>query len=214
MRVLRLACAAVAVTACGGGGDGGGTQPPPPQQVASVAITQPSGAQTIGTCGTVNFVAQALNAQGGVVAGATINWTTSDASKVALSSSTGTSTTASGIGVGSSTIRATANNGTVQSNGVGVTVTGGGAGASAEVTATASSTFSPSCVTITAGGTVSWTFVPVPDHNVKFTTSARPTGGDIGTTRNTTVSRTFPTAGNYPYHCDLHPGMTGTVIVQ
>ena len=211
MRVLRLACAAVAVTACGGGGDGGGTQPPP--QIASVAITSPSGAQTIAACGTVNFTAQALNAAGGVVSGATINWTSSDPSKVALSSATGASTTGSGVGIGSSTVRATANNGAVTSNGVGVTVTGGGAGANAEVAATASNTFSPSCVTISAGGSVAWTFVATPSHNVKFT-SARPTGGDIQTTQSTTVSRTFQAAGSYPYHCDLHPGMTGTVVVQ
>jgi plastocyanin len=25
---------------------------------------------------------------------------------------------------------------------------------------------------------------------------------------------TFPSAGSFPYHCSLHPGMVGTVTVQ
>jgi plastocyanin len=27
-------------------------------------------------------------------------------------------------------------------------------------------------------------------------------------------SRTFPTAGSFPYHCSIHPNMVGTVTVQ
>lgn len=214
MRVLHLfhlAGVAIAVTACGGGGDGG-TQPP--TRVATVVITSPSVAPTITACATVNFAAEARNAQGGVVSTATINWTSSDPSKVSLANLTGTSNSAGGVGFGTSTITATTNNGTVSSTGVPVTVTTGGASASASVTATASDTFSPSCVTVTAGGTVSWTFVPAREHNVKFQGSTKPTGGDIGTTQNTTVSRTFPAAGKYDYVCDLHANMTGVVIVQ
>jgi plastocyanin len=25
---------------------------------------------------------------------------------------------------------------------------------------------------------------------------------------------TFPSAGSFPYHCSIHPGMVGTVTVQ
>jgi plastocyanin len=25
---------------------------------------------------------------------------------------------------------------------------------------------------------------------------------------------TFPSAGTFPYHCSIHPGMVGTVTVQ
>jgi len=68
-------------------------------------------------------------------------------------------------------------------------------------------------VTITSGGTVTWTFVPDPPHNATFT-QGQPAGGNIGTTQGTTVSRTFPAAGSYPYTCTLHPGMNGVVVVQ
>jgi plastocyanin len=29
-----------------------------------------------------------------------------------------------------------------------------------------------------------------------------------------TFSRTFTSAGSFPYHCAIHPGMIGTVTVQ
>ena len=212
MRVVLfvwVALAAVAAAACGGGD--GGTQPP---QVASVVITAPSVPPSVSTCGTVNFAAEARNAQGSVISAVEIAWTTSDAATVLLANEKGTSNTATGASAGASTIRATANNGAVQSTGVPVTVTAAAASASAEVTATGTNLFSPRCVTITAGGTVTWTFVPSPPHNVKFQGSPRPAGGDIETTQNTTVSRTFAAAGTYNYLCDLHQGMTGVVVVQ
>jgi plastocyanin len=67
-------------------------------------------------------------------------------------------------------------------------------------------------VAIAAGGTVTWTFGSV-EHNVNFGGS----GGapsNISTSSNTTAARTFNTAGNFSYDCNLHAGMTGTVIVR
>jgi plastocyanin len=29
-----------------------------------------------------------------------------------------------------------------------------------------------------------------------------------------TFSSSFPTAGTFPYHCTIHPGMVGTVVAQ
>ncbi len=208
MRVPGLAGVAVVITACGGGGDGGGgTQPPP--QVASVVITSPTSAQTISPCGQVSFSAQARDNQGSAIANAPITWTTSDQAKVSLSTASGNSTTASGGGIGSSTI--TAKSGTISSTGLTVTVAGGNAPASADVSAPAGTAFSPSCVTIAGGGTVTWTFGA--QHNVTFT-GAKPPQGDIPDQSTGSVSRTFPAAGTYPYHCTLHNGMNGTVIVQ
>jgi plastocyanin len=212
MRLGRLACVAVAVGGCGGG-NGGSTPPPPPPppgQVASVVITSPSGAQTIGACGTVSFTAQARDAQGNALTSAGITWN-STPSNVSFPTATGSSTTGIGTSIGSASV--TAASGTVTSSGVNVTIQGGGAGTTADVAATASSTFSPRCVTITAGGTVSWAFAPDPAHNVIFEPN-KPTGGDIGTTQGTTVSRTFPNAGTYRYTCNLHAGMNGWVVVQ
>jgi plastocyanin len=51
-------------------------------------------------------------------------------------------------------------------------------------------------------------------HNVTFIiVNGRP--ADIsGSNANTTIARTFATAGTFGYVCTLHAGMTGTVIVQ
>jgi plastocyanin len=74
-------------------------------------------------------------------------------------------------------------------------------------------TFSPADVVVKVGGTVRFIF-PNMDHNVIW--SPRITGSptDIPILSNQTVSRTFPTAGVFPYVCTLHNGMVGTVVVS
>jgi plastocyanin len=49
---------------------------------------------------------------------------------------------------------------------------------------------------------------------VTFDNAAAVTGGNVATTSNGSASRTFPTAGTYPYHCTIHSGMNGEVKVQ
>ena len=72
--------------------------------------------------------------------------------------------------------------------------------------------FSPFTTTIAAGGSVVFEF-PAEPHNVIFD---RRTGApqDIQQSVNRRVSRTFGTAGTFPYDCTLHPGMSGQVVVQ
>lgn len=80
------------------------------------------------------------------------------------------------------------------------------------VSASAASIFSPGTLDITVGQTVTWNFGPV-DHNVMFD----PVTGapaNIPATRNASVTRTFGTAGTFPYVCTLHPGMAGTIRVS
>ena len=74
--------------------------------------------------------------------------------------------------------------------------------------------FTPSSVTITPGGTVTWTMVDE-EHDVTFT-GAAPPGGSIGRIdRDESASRTFPTAGTYAYTCSRHDGdHGGTVVVN
>ena len=81
----------------------------------------------------------------------------------------------------------------------------------ADVNATTSRTFTPTPVTIPVNGTVTWHFASL-THNVTFATQ---TGApaNIANSQNTTVARTFGTAGTFDYECTLHAGMTGQVIV-
>jgi plastocyanin len=176
-------------------------------------VINPSAAQSITVGGTVSFTAQPQSAQGSPLS-RTVNWTTSDQTKVSLSATSGSAVTATGVAAGTSQIRATSDG--VQSGQVTVTVTGGGGGpnpSTAAVTATTSDTFSPVTVAIAPGGTVTWTFTSAREHNVTFT-GTLPPGGNIGNSISTTVSRSFPNAGTYPYSCTLHQGMNGTVNVQ
>ena len=84
--------------------------------------------------------------------------------------------------------------------------------ATASVNATPSSTFEPPEVSIASGGSVSWVFGSL-NHNVNFD-AVTGAPANIPTTTSATVSRTFNTAGTFPYHCNIHAGMNGTVIVQ
>ena len=75
----------------------------------------------------------------------------------------------------------------------------------------ANKAFSPKTVTISVGGTVTWTNHDGMPHTVTSTSGAfsspiLDSGG--------TFKHTFAKAGTYPYICTLHSGMSGTVIVQ
>jgi plastocyanin len=74
--------------------------------------------------------------------------------------------------------------------------------------------FSPSAVTIAAGGTVTWTMVDE-EHDVTWTGAAPPGGSTGRIDDDEAVSRTFPTPGTYAYTCQRHDGEHGgTVIVE
>lgn len=81
------------------------------------------------------------------------------------------------------------------------------------VIARAADAFDPSSLTVAVGTTVSFTFESTA-HNVTFAAvNGRP--ADIaGLNANTTITRTFATAGTFPYQCTIHAGMSGTIIVQ
>ena len=71
-------------------------------------------------------------------------------------------------------------------------------------------TFSPPTTTVRVGQTVMWSFGQEP-HNVAFEGTGRPV--NIPISFNVDITRAFNTAGTFPYKCDIHPGMTGQVVV-
>jgi plastocyanin len=84
---------------------------------------------------------------------------------------------------------------------------------SGTVDATAGLAFTPRTVTISAGQSVTFRFSSVA-HDVIFDTQNTGTPTDIGGgNTNVSIQRTFTTPGTYQYHCDIHPSMTGSVVV-
>jgi plastocyanin len=82
------------------------------------------------------------------------------------------------------------------------------------VAATAGLAFSPNPLTVNSGETVTFAFGAVA-HNVTFDTPGGATPADIpGTNSNVSIGRTFTTAGTYRFHCTIHPGMAGSVVVR
>ncbi len=81
-----------------------------------------------------------------------------------------------------------------------------------DCSAAASWCFSPNPIQIAAGSTVTWTNNTGPRHTATSDTGAWTTGNIAP--GGTSAAVAFPTAGTFPYHCAIHPSMTGTVIVS
>ena len=200
-RVWRVAALVVAA-GCGGGGDGGGSTGP--AVFTSLNVT-PSNVSVL-VNQTQALTATARDQNNNTLGGLATTFTTGNQS-IATVSSAGVVT---GVAVGNTTVTVNGTIGTVtKSTTVNVTVTQ--PGPTAAVSATGGNTFDPNRVFVTPGGTVTWTFAA--QHNVTWEGST-PTGGNIPNTSSGSVSRTFPAAGTYGYQCTLHPGMSGTVVVQ
>jgi plastocyanin len=73
--------------------------------------------------------------------------------------------------------------------------------------------FTPNCIKVAAGATVTFTNNDTVAHTV--TADDGTYDGALATTGVTKVfTHLFPTAGTSNYHCSIHYGMKGTVIVQ
>jgi plastocyanin len=76
--------------------------------------------------------------------------------------------------------------------------------------------FTPDCIVVPAGSTVTWTNTGMPTHTVTSDTGA-PVTFDSGPLGSAGVFHwTFADPGMVNYHCTVHQslGMVGTVIVQ
>lgn len=72
--------------------------------------------------------------------------------------------------------------------------------------------FSPGTLTIRVGENVTWTNTNSVQHNVVSDSSADPfTSGILNNGQ--TYTHQFNQVGTFPYHCSIHPTMTGTIVV-
>ena len=85
---------------------------------------------------------------------------------------------------------------------------------SAIVQATPANQFTPATVDLAVGGTIEFEFGAIP-HNVYFDDAPPGAPDNIAAASfSTRVGREFPARGRYVYHCHLHPGMSGVIVVQ
>ncbi len=71
--------------------------------------------------------------------------------------------------------------------------------------------FDPTSLTVPVGATVTW----VNDGPSTHTVTANARAFDSGNlAQGDTFSQLFASAGEFPYHCSIHEGMAGTIIVQ
>lgn len=179
---------------------------PPSTAIAAFALDPAS--VTVAPGGTAQLEPVATDASGARVASpADIAWSVQDGTRASVAGGVVT-----GIAAGATSVTAS------------FTADGRAWPASASVTVTQASSpstatvrgiddaFSPSTVTIAAGGTVTWTMVDE-EHDVTWTGPA-PAGGNIGRMdRGASASRTFSAAGTYAYTCSRHDGRHGGLVV-
>lgn len=86
----------------------------------------------------------------------------------------------------------------------------GGSGASANINTTSSNNFSPGSATITHGQSVCWQNSSSVLHTVTDDGGAFDVNLPVGQI----FVHTYSTAGTFAYHCKIHAGMTGTIVVN
>lgn len=207
MHTLRKSSLVLALVLAACGGNGG---TPPPQTAVFTTLTVAPANPTMVDGDTLQLTATPLDQNGNPMSGL-------PAATFTLTSGTSVMVSTSGRVIaqqpGSSVVTASLTSGTTTRT---ATSTPNVNALETTATVTASgtgSTFSPATAKIAAGGTVTWTFPGPEIHNVTFS-AASPPGGDIPNNNSGSVPRTFPAAGNYPYHCTRHTGMNGTVNVR
>jgi plastocyanin len=72
--------------------------------------------------------------------------------------------------------------------------------------------FNPGTIQVTPGATVQFTNNDGITHNVTFSSTAITAATDFTTGTRSVVMPVTP--GTYAYHCTIHAGMTGSVVVQ
>ncbi|HEV3214113.1 MAG TPA: plastocyanin/azurin family copper-binding protein [Vicinamibacterales bacterium] len=69
----------------------------------------------------------------------------------------------------------------------------------------------PNPVMVAVGAKLTWSNTDTTTHDMVSDTGVWDSGRIAGGSQ---FDFTFQTKGSFPYHCSLHPGMVGTVVVQ
>ena len=71
--------------------------------------------------------------------------------------------------------------------------------------------FVPNPVNVSQGGVITWSNTDSTTHDMVSDTGVWDSGRIAP---NGNFNFTFAAKGSYPYHCSIHPSMTGTIVVQ
>ena len=72
-------------------------------------------------------------------------------------------------------------------------------------------TFTPGDITAAVGETITWTNADSAAHTATLDDNSCDTGNIAS---GASAGLVFDAAGSYPYHCKIHPNMTGTITIQ
>jgi plastocyanin len=91
--------------------------------------------------------------------------------------------------------------------------------ADVEIVAKGGNSFSPTNIVVDEGTEVTWKNQDTIAHNVKKSADAVDFGGEFGVEAGQfgpgdTYSYTFDKAGQFPYTCTIHAGMSGSITVE
>ena len=176
------------------------------QKLASVTMAPPTGGITLTR--TITVLATGRDARGSSIGGLPAASYSSSNNTVASVTSAGVVT---GNALGQATITASiASTADGTKSGTSVITVSATPPSTATVTMGAAS-FAPTSTEIAVGGTVTWTNPSGVQHDVDFGTGA---AQHIPVFDSGTKSLTFQSAGTFMYFCNLHAGMTGTVVVR
>lgn len=199
--------ALLALVACGG--DGGTTPPPPPpaQVLGSIVATPTTLTLAAGQSQTLTVVALDVN-NAAILSATGYGFSSTNTAVAAVS--TGGRVTALSSGTATINVSLT-REGVTKTAAVTVNASGTLPTTATVAAGNLTNDFTPALVVIQRTGTITYTFGATL-HNVAFG-GAGGAPADIGNSSNTTVARTFNTAGSFAYTCTLHSGMNGSVLV-
>jgi plastocyanin len=207
-RSLALIAVATTLLSACGGGSGGTTAPPQTvRTLGSISVTAPTLSVAAGEAATIGT--NAFDTSNSALSGVTYSYVSSNPNVLEVEGDG----SLLAIGAGASTVTVTgALGGITKTATVAVTVTGSLPANASVVGGASGFTFTPATVLIARGGSVAWTWGTTA-HTATFdAVSGAP--ASIGSAVNVNETRTFNTAGNFPFHCMIHQGMTGMVVVR